>query len=304
MILNEFILDQVDEVYHSDTPTLQVKTTPGVGDFMYPLNRALMLSHYTGHRFHVEFNWKHKEDYLHHYEDPETIIERFEYTLPFYRDYQRLTYSHKFVDKFSERLERKRLLPNLKLRHSENVDSMHKVVNNKAYWKFNNTPLKTEEGKVVIWRSLFNAEPARAWKQVVTHEMWEEVIYMLKAMDLDVVELTYRTPVREVHYHCATCDFVVCYDGMWHYFAKNYFKPMIVTSRSNITKLHTPQALMLHDAPEIKGKETGRYIIEQLPKMFTPADEYRGLSLYDFIHDKAKRYEMWFDGWYKEYANR
>lgn len=295
----------VDEVYTSDIPTVQIKTNPGVGDFMYPLNRALMLSHFIQDTFHVEFVWRHERDYLHHFEDPETIIERFEYALPYYHDYKRLTYSHKFIteEEMPTKLFRKRLLPNRAMRAMPGVDSMSKVVNNKSFWKFIPTPLKVKENKVVIWRSLFNAEPAPKWKNAVDHDMWSRVIDILNDQDLEVVELTYRTPIREVHYHCATCDFIVCYDGMWHYFGSNYYKPMIVTSRANITKLHTPQALMLHDAPRLKGRETGRYIIEQLPKMFTPAIEYKGMSLYEFIHDKANRYKIGFDKWYEHYAN-
>lgn len=294
----------MEDSYYSDTPTLQVKTTPGVGDFMYPLNRALYTSHGSGQKFHVEFHWQHSENHLHHFEDPETIIERFNYVLPFYHDYERLTYGHVFDSQMSERLIRKRLVPNKAMRTLDGIDSMSKVVNDAAYWKFVPSPLQTIKEKVVIWRPLFNAEVPPAWKTVVDDDMWTKVIDILNYSGFDIVELSYRTPISEVHYHIATCDFIVCYDGMWHYFAKNYYKPMIVTSRSNITKLHTPQALMLHDGKIIKGKPTGRYILEQLPKMFTPSSEYGNTSLYEFIHKKARKYEKKFNHWYKVHANR
>ena len=44
-------------------------------------------------------------------------------------------------------------------------------------------------------------------------------------------------------YHIATCKATVSYEGMWHYIAKNYHKPMIVMSADVITQLHTPNAL-------------------------------------------------------------
>ena len=34
---------------------------------------------------------------------------------------------------------------------------------------------------------------------------------------------------------------------MWHYMAKNLFKPHIVLSDSSITKWHTPAAVMLNE---------------------------------------------------------
>ena len=279
-------------------PILQCKTTPGVGDYMYALNKAFMLSWRTGHIFDVEFHWNHGEDHLHHFEDPETIVERFDHTLPYYLHHDRLNVSHHFNSVGHEKLDRKRFYPNQTLRDLPGVNSMAKVEPGINEWSFKPSHLEVDANKVVIWRPLFNAETARDWKRVVSNQMWEDVISILEAHGYQVVELTYRTPIREAHYHIATCDFVVCYDGMWHYFAKNYNKPTIVTSRSAITKMHTPHALMLHELDEVEGPAANKNIVKQMKKLHIPAPEYHGMSLHEFLHDKANRYKSQFENFY------
>lgn len=279
-------------------PTLQVKTTPGVGDYMYALNKSFMLSRALNISFHVEFYWDHDEQHLHHFEDPETIVERFNYTLPFYRDAHKLSFSHHFnSSKKHPELERKRLIPNSDLR-SLGANSMSKVEHGTAQWAFNHCPLEQQENKIVIWRPLFNAEIPREWKRAVTNEMWDQAIDFLQSIGYNIVELTYRSPIREAHYHIATCKFVICYDGMWHYFAKNYYKPMIVASRSAITKLHTPHALSLHEIDTQHGRAAHRHFNKQLKKLHVPSKQYRNLTLLDFIIDKANRYKQIFEDFY------
>lgn len=285
-------------------PILQCKTTPGVGDYMYALNKAFMLNWRTGHTFDVEFHWKHAEDHLHHFEDPETIVERFNYTLPYYINHDRLNISHNFDSWGHAKLETKRFYPNPTMRDLPGVDSMKHVHPGTCEWSFKPSELAVDPNKVVIWRPLFNAEAARDWKRVVSNRMWEDVISILKAHGYDVVELTYRTPIREVHYHIATCDLVVCYDGMWHYFAKNYYKPMIVASRSAVTKMHTPHALMLHELDEDRGPAANKNIVKQLRKLHIPAPEYGGKTLHEFLYEKASRYQSQFEKFYNENRSR
>ena len=66
---------------------------------------------------------------------------------------------------------------------------------------------------------------------------------MLRGQGFNVVELTYRTPVSEAFYEISTCRLVLCYDGMWHYIARNFSIPMIVISKDGVTKYHTPHAI-------------------------------------------------------------
>lgn len=286
---------------------LHCKTTPGVGDFMFALNRAFMMGHNIGMKFPVTFHWKHGTDHLHHFEDPETIIERFEYLLPMYRDYQLWDIQHTFNSYHSDDLERKRFIVSDDLRQ-HTKSSMAKVEKMWQEWSFNDY-FNKETKKVVIWRTLFNAETPRAWKRLVTNDEWDNAIDILQSLGYHVEELSYRTPVREAHYHIKTCEFVVCYDGMWHYIAKNYWKPMIVASRSGITKVHTPHALMLNEGidkgtvekfgvPKWHSKHDNRDFLTQLKKLHTPCPEYGGKTTKEFISDKALRYKKIFEDWY------
>ena len=75
---------------------------------------------------------------------------------------------------------------------------------------------------------------------------------MLRGQGLNVVELTYRTPVREAMYEISTCRQVICYDGMWHYIAKNFARPMAVVSNEGVTKYHTPHAIRMNPLGEVK----------------------------------------------------
>jgi hypothetical protein len=48
---------------------------------------------------------------------------------------------------------------------------------------------------------------------------------------------------------------VVCYDGIWHYVAKNFARPLAVISGEGVTKYHTPNALRLN--PELDKRDEG-----------------------------------------------
>jgi len=218
-------------------------TTHGVGDFMLSLNRLHLIRHRSKMPMVVEMNWYHDKDFLYHYEEEETIVERFDYIHKFYRGYDKVHVNHVFNSTDTKLIDEK-------WRFSPQQAQLPRVLHDNE-WSFS-SKFKHQFGlihtnKVVVWRPLFNAQMARDWKWVVSNDMWDEAIDHLKQMGYNVVELEYRTPIREVFYHIATCSFVISYDGMWHYIAKNCFKPMIIASRSAITKYHTPTALMLSE---------------------------------------------------------
>ena len=265
-------------------------TTPGAGDFCFGLNCANNWSYENNRPILLRLHWWHGKDHLHHPEDPETIIERCD----FYK-------SH--------------LLPNDLVEVEHVIDSnetqykikkfdwfnprSHKTTN---WWTFKDSKLPVIEKKVVVWRATFLSETPRYWKRIITNEEWNNVIATLKDQGYDVVELTYRNPISEVYYHIKTCDFLVAYDGMWHYIARNFFKPMLVASHDGITRFHTIQAVpcarksfLLYAnnidlAQDVKNK--GKFI--------TP---------YDYIHKKADRLKNDFWEWYEfgtgmNYENR
>lgn len=238
--------------------------TPGVGDFMWALNSAHNYCYEYNTKVTLEFHWEHDKDHLHHFEDPETIIERLEYMHNFYHRKDDVTVAHVYAQKtrysgwkFSDDLVKEddgsvRIMakkrPNKKRFWFESGVYHDKEGSNKgapnSNWIFREDAFrKTDKRKVVIWRPTFNAEVPRTWKRSLTHEEWDDIISLLRQGGLNIVELTYRTPISEAMYHISTCRQIVCYDGMWHYIARNFCKPMIVMSSEGITSYHTPQAI-------------------------------------------------------------
>lgn len=236
--------------------------TPGVGDFMWALNCAHNYAHYNNIKVNLEFHWEHEEDYLHHFEDPETIIERLEYIHNFYHRKDDVKVTHVFAQKtrYSDWKYSDDVVPTedgrvriaainrgakarFWFQSGVYTDKVGGLIPN-ANWIFRKDAFReVDNRKVVVWTPTFNAEIPRTWKRMLTEEQWDDIIRSLVGAGLHVVELTYRTPVREAMYHIATCRQIVCYDGMWHYIARNFCKPMVVVSPEGVTKYHTPQCI-------------------------------------------------------------
>lgn len=239
------IRSKIRESFHpvnKATSKLIFKGTPGVGDFMYPLNVAYFKSYILQKEIELEMHWFHSKDFEFYFEDPENIIEKFEYIHNLYEKANtevKITHvfnsdrSDLYVDRFHG-FERK-------------IMDATKIPFRYNDWLFRKDIMEapTYSDKIVIWRPSFNAQPPRSFKQPLTHEQWEEIIDMIKNVHgYRVIQIDYRTPIREVIYHIKTCEATVSYEGMWHYVAKNCRKPMIVLSDDPITKTHTPDALI------------------------------------------------------------
>ena len=238
--------------------------TPGVGDFMWALNCAHNHAWTVKTKVNLEFQWNHDENYLHHFEDPETIIERLDYIHNFYHRKDDVHVSHVF--NAYGRYRDWKYEDDLKMQDGRLRQVAIDRPNKNRFWfqseRFQDTKdsripfsdwgfrkdcwKKTDKRKVVIWRPLFNAEIPRTWKRELTNDHWDDIINSLSAAGLYTVELTYRTPVSEAFYHISTCRQVICYDGMWHYIARNFHKPIMVASKEGVTKYHTPQCYRIH----------------------------------------------------------
>lgn len=256
------------------------KGTPGVGDIMFGLNSVHMMVHLIRKRrplaqMTMNVYWEHSEDYLHHFEDPETIIERAEYLHSFYHDKDSVKMNHIFN---SEDLEIR------KLRHRgfQRKSGPTAVLDGLPSWIFHKEVLTDPvENKVVFWRPLFNKDLPRGWKRTFTDEHWERILHILELKGYNLIELTYRTPVREALYHMRTCRFCIFYDGMWHYMAKNLCKPTIALGHNGILEVHEPQGVHFH-TPDKKENDLFKYL-NKLPKildhMDRRADRYKNFIL-------------------------
>lgn len=111
-------------------------------------------------------------------------------------------------------------------------------------WLFNERDMDCKQYKnlVVIWRTKFIDGNYPMFKDSYDSSYWELIIPLLKLAGFTVVEVTHRTPIREVYHLISAARLVVAYNGMYHYISKNFIKPMVVMGDSGIIKTHSPQA--------------------------------------------------------------
>ena len=240
--------------------------TPGVGDFMWALNSChKYAADHNIRKINLELHWEHGEDYLHHFEDPETIIERCDYIHNFYHQQERVEIHHIFNAngryrdwKYADDVVNENGVNRVKAvnAHAQknrfwfqsgyyNDDRGSPAPNND--WIFRQDAFQEYDPKrIVYWRPTWNAEKPRTWKRLFENDDWEQLIIHFKAMGFDMHELSYRTPASEAMYLISTARMVICYDGIWHYVAKNFARPLAVISGEGVTKYHTPNALRLN----------------------------------------------------------
>jgi hypothetical protein len=248
--------------------------TPGVGDFMWALNSChKYAADHNVSKINLEFHWEHGPDYLHHFEDPETIIERCNYIHNFYHQQERVQIHHCFEAngryrdwKFNDDVvlesngeRRIAAIQNEKARfwfesgiYTDEKDGIAPDNN----WIFRKDAFQDyNPNRIVFWRPTWNAEKPRTWKRIFTNEDWEMLLAHFKAMGFEMHEISYRTPASEAMYLISTSRMVLCYDGIWHYVAKNFARPMGVISGEGVTKYHTPNALRMN--PELSREDKG-----------------------------------------------
>jgi len=213
---------------------IKAKGTIGLGDCMSALNIAHFRSFIFEKKITLENHWYHDEDYQYHFEDPETIIEKFDYFAKYYQPAD-VEIKHIF-NSTNEGLYKQRY------QHHRGI------IKNNDYraWSFNasivNTPIV--KNKIVMWRQTFNADIPKNYKRIFDNDGWNYIVQSLQKQGYSVAQIDYRTSIREVMYHISTCEATIGYEGMFHYVAKNFWKPMIIFTRDNISKLHTPHALL------------------------------------------------------------
>mgnify|MGYP000184189611 FL=1 len=238
--------------------------TPGVGDFMWALNSAHKhVADNNLDKVNLEFHWEHGEDYYHHFEDPETIIERLEYIHNFYHQKEKVMVHHIFnsTGRYTDwKYDDDVVLETNGERRVAAIqrDKARFFFESGAYsdeeggdipdneWLFRKDAFqKTVDNRIVFWRPTWNAEKPRTWKRLFTQSDWDTAIQLLRDKGFECHEISYRTPVSEAMYLISTSRLVLCYDGIWHYIAKNFQRPLAVISSEGVTKYHTPHALRL-----------------------------------------------------------
>ena len=219
--------------------------TPGVGDFMWALNSSHKYAYNTGERVNLEMHWEHDEDYLHHPQDPETIIQRMEWMHTKYHRQDDVKITHVYNSDLFE---------SGAFNNNQNKDRYY--FDSEAYkptgspdnnWVFKKKEFVPKTKKIVMWTPHYNKESPRSWKRFLTSDDWYDIIKLLSWKGWILQELTYRTPIKEAYKHIQECDFIVCYDGMWHYIARNFAKPMYIPSWEGVTSYNTPNTIQLEN---------------------------------------------------------
>lgn len=282
--------------------------TWGVGDFMMALNCVYVHAWRTGKRINLEMHWPHDEHHLHHFEEEETIIERMEYIHSFYhqKDIVRLTH------KFNQREGSPYFYSNTSMAQDKRRFSFGDGAYNSKKgdpfpnndWLFSRYMIESKVykdyyngRKVVVWRPFFNAEVPRTWKRLLTNDGWDDIITKLRQAGLHVVELTYRTPVREAMFHILTAKFTLSYCGMWHYISKNALTPMIVVSEEGVSKMHTGRNGLVLSHDKRKNTNIWKALDELRPTLnlikrivSSNAALFEPYLLWKSLQDYAKKY--------------
>ena len=252
--------------------------TPGVGDFMWALNCChKYAADHDVSKINLELHWEHGEHHNHHFEDPETIIERCNYIHNFYHQQERVEIHHIF--NADGRYRHWKFNDDVVL--ETNGDRRIAAIDNHGFkarfffesGHYNDTPgsdapdndwIFREDAfqdynpnRIVFWRPTWNAERPRTWKRIFDDSDWDHLITHFRAAGWDMHEVSYRTPVSEVMHLISASRMVICYDGIWHYVAKNFARPLAVISGEGVTKYHTSNALRLN--PELPREEMGAW---------------------------------------------
>lgn len=248
--------------------------TPGVGDFMWALNSChKYAADHDVSKINLELHWEHGEHHNHHFEDPETIIERCNYIHNFYHQQERVEIHHifnadgrynhwKFEDDVVLETNGDRRIAAIdnhgfKARfffESGHYDDMLGSQLPDNDWIFRQDAFKDyDPNRIVFWRPTWNAEKPRTWKRLFSDSDWDKLILHFEGLGFNMHEVSYRTPVSEVMHLIATSRMVICYDGIWHYVAKNFARPLAVISGEGVTQYHTPNAIRLNPDERMRG---------------------------------------------------
>src|SRR5210317_346182 len=140
-------IDPDNGVQYEVSNYIEWKGTIGVGDLMMGLNVCHMASHLLNTPVHMDMHWFHDENYLFHCEDPETIVERFDFLHKRYRNNENVIVKHIF-DSQDEDLKKYRW------RGFQRTDKPRgKVFSGLNSWVFREDLfVPAIENKVVIWK--------------------------------------------------------------------------------------------------------------------------------------------------------
>ncbi len=228
---------------------IEWKTGIGYGDFVTGLGYAhnACLKYLTP--VNITFHWNHAKNFLFSDIDTETIVERCDYIYSVMQQNPLVSVTHKYNS-----------CPNF--RFINQLDEHHRV---HGIWHSRLEPI--ESNIVVLWTSRHNIEPPPNYKDPAKKH-WDLIEKKLKENGYDVIEVTYRTPVREVVDLINRCAFGIGYDGLAHQLFKFMWKPCIVLcERLLLNELLIPQAALEKDPQKFLDTNLNYYLNKSSKKI-------------------------------------
>lgn len=251
--------------------TIIWRCSHGTSDAMMALNCAYHVAHVTRKSLVLNMHWKNGSDYRFHCEDSENVTDHIEYLHKFYHGYGRGTVE--VVNEFNK--------PYGKQLHY-NIDSPTKgyvSLKNITSWSFDRKFLdkKPYDKMVVYWRPFSSIGKMPDFKKQYDDDYWENIIQILKSSGYTLIEVSYRTPIREVLYLIQRCQFVIGYHGLYQYISRNLFKPSIILgSNGNLGQSHNPHARLFKNP---KSEKNLLVYLENfnthLPSVISKCNQYR-----------------------------
>ncbi len=176
-------------------------------------------------------------------------------------------FNHIIIDSRKEYVKRKR-------QFNDDCSSINKILKVKGadkrslLWPLKNH-LDRVPKKVVFWKTTFVhtmmgtsndviwVTDGRETDELYSYTEWNEIKENLKLLGYDVVEVEYRTPIRELYYHLATSEFAFGYNGLCQSVGVSLGTPTMLTNWKRSSNLNYDHLLPKVPVDMFKDK---RYI--------------------------------------------
>lgn len=231
--------------------TFQIEWNTGVGygDFVTGLGYAYTSRIRYQRPVQITFHWKNSKSFLYHKSDPETIVDRCNFINSTMVQDSSVHVVHNYNSKIDFRF----------YNQLEEFNPLH------GLWYYSK-PLGDSK-TVVLWTTDGNLEFPGTNKDPVNRD-WYRVKNKLNDSGYDVVEVTYRTPVKDVVELISNCSFGVGYDGLAHQIFKFMWKPLIVfCERKELNSLLVPQAVLEDDVDRFVNSNIDWYVNKSKTKV-------------------------------------
>lgn len=209
------------------------RSNEGYGDFITGLCYAHSSVIKYDRNVTINFHWPNKKGSFYSKIDFESIDYKFEKILETLKPIKGLSIEHTYSS----------IPPWRFINELEEFNPIH------GLW-YPKDKVETEKGLVVFWSSKHNVKFPGYHKDPL-YDHWEKIINNVKSEGFNVVEVTYRTPIKETLELIHKCEFGIGYEGMIHQLFKYAWKPIICASkRVELSRLLCPQAHIISD-PEL-----------------------------------------------------